>query len=58
MSHYDDKLHQDRNVLEPLFLKGLTSKQIGKELHISYKLVNVWLINFGLIKRTPEIELP
>jgi DNA-directed RNA polymerase specialized sigma subunit len=58
MSHYDDKLHQDRNVLEPMFLKGLTSKQIGKELHISYKLVNYWLIHFNLIKRTPEIELP
>jgi hypothetical protein len=58
MSHYDDKLHQDRNVLEPMFLKGLTSKQIGKELHISYKLVNVWLIKFGLIRRTPETELP
>jgi hypothetical protein len=58
MSHYDDKLHQDRNVLEPMFLKGLTPKQIGKELHISYKLVNVWLIKFNLIRRTPETELP
>jgi DNA-directed RNA polymerase specialized sigma subunit len=58
MSHYDDKLHQDRNVLEPMFLKGLSSKQIGKELHISYKLVNYWLIKYGLIIRTPETELP
>ena len=58
MSNYDERLYQDRNVLEPMFLKGLTSKQIAKELHISYKLVNYWLIQFNLIKRTPEIELP
>ena len=58
MSNYDERLYQDRNVLEPMFLKGLTSKQIAKELHISYKLVNLWLIKMNLIKRTPEIELP
>ena len=58
MSHYDDRLYQDRNVLEPMFLKGMTSKQIAKELHVSYKLINLWLIKMNLIKRTPEIELP
>ena len=58
MSNYDERLYQDRNVLEPMFLKGMTSKQIAKELHVSYKLINLWLIKMNLIKRTPEIELP
>jgi orotate phosphoribosyltransferase-like protein len=58
MSNYDERLYQDRNVLEPMFLKGMTSKQIAKELHVSYKLINLWLIKMNLIKRTPEIQLP
>jgi len=58
MSIYDDKLYQDRNVLEPMFLKGMTSKEIAKELHVSYKLINVWLVKFGLITRTPEMKFP
>ena len=58
MSIYDDKLYQDRNVLEPMFRKGMTSKEIAKELHVSYKLINVWLVKFGLVTRTPEMKFP
>ncbi len=58
MSIYDEKLYQDRNVLEPMFLKGMTSKEIAKELHVSYKLINVWLVKFNLVKRTPEMKFP
>lgn len=58
MSIYDEKLYQDRNVLEPMFRKGMTPKEIAKELHVSYKLINVWLIKFGLIERTPETKVP
>ena len=58
MSIYDDKLYQDKNVLEEMFLKGMTSKEIAKELHVSYKLINVWLVKHGLIVRTPEMKFP
>jgi hypothetical protein len=31
-----------------------TSRQISKEIGVSYKLINIWAINHGLIRRTPE----
>ena len=58
MSFYDEKAYQDKNVLENMLLQGLSAKQIAKELHISYKLVNLWLVKHNLITRTPEMSFP
>lgn len=43
------KFYQDRNWLQNEYstLKK-TSKEIAKDLHISYKLVEIWLKNFNI----------
>lgn len=58
MSIYDERLYQQKAVLEKMIQEGLSAKQIAKELHISYKLVNLWLVNHGLVTRTPEMQFP
>jgi transposase len=58
MSIYDQRTYQNKNVLENLLKDGLSVKQMSNHFHISYKLVNLWLIKHGLIVRTPEINLP
>lgn len=58
MSIYDERTYQNKNVLEEMLNNGLSVKQMSKQLHISYKLVNYWLIKHGLVVRTPEIKLP
>jgi hypothetical protein len=58
MSIYDQRTYQDKNVLENLLKDGLSVKQMSNYFHISYKLVNLWLIKHGLIVRTPETVLP
>jgi len=35
-------------------LQTKTTRTISKEQHVSYKLINVWALKFGLIRRTPE----
>ena len=53
------KLYQDRNWLANEFLTlRKTPKQIGKSMHVSYKLINRWLIDFGLLIPTPETKVP
>ena len=53
------KLYEDRNWLVNEFLTlRKTPKQIAKSMHVSYKLINRWLIDFGLIERTPDLALP
>ena len=43
------KLYQDRNWLVTEYLTlNKSSKEIAKDLHISYKLVEIWLKNFDI----------
>lgn len=51
-----DKKYQDKTWLASE-LKTKTVRQISKEQKVSYKLINVWALNFGLIKRTDETVL-
>ena len=53
------KVYQDRNWLANEFLTlRKTPKQIGRSVHVSYKLINRWLIDLGLIERTSETRVP
>jgi DNA-binding NarL/FixJ family response regulator len=47
------KLHQDKNYLQTKINEGFTSKDIGKELRVSYKLVEIYLRKYG-IGHTPK----
>lgn len=58
MSIYDQRTYQQKAVLEKMLLDGLSVKQMSNSLHISYKLVNLWLVKHGLIRRTPEMQFP
>jgi transposase len=58
MSIYDERTYQQKAVLEKMIQEGLSAKQIAKILHISYKLVNVWLVKHDLVTRTPEMKFP
>lgn len=39
-------------------LQTKTVRQIAKDLHVSYKLINKWGLVHGLIKSTPDLMLP
>jgi transposase len=58
MSIYDQRTYQQKAVLEKMLEDGLSVKQMAKTLHISYKLVNLWLVKHNLTKRTPEMLFP
>jgi transposase len=58
MSIYDERTYQQKAVLEKMIEAGLSAKQISKELHVSYKLINLWLVRHGLVTRTPEMLFP
>lgn len=58
MSFYDERTYQDKNVLENMLLQGLSAKQIAKELHVSYKLINLWLVKHNLVIRNSEMTFP
>jgi hypothetical protein len=53
----DKSFYQEKEKLELLF-KTMSSRQIANHLHISYKLVNLWLIKHNLITRTPSTKVP
>jgi transposase len=36
-------------------LETKSPRTISKEINVSYKLINIWALRFGLIERTPEI---
>ena len=57
MSEYI-KSYQDKVVLEQFLSEGLESREIGKKFNVSYKLINQWLLEYGLIARTSELALP
>ena len=58
MSIYDQRTYQQKAVLEKMLQDGLSVKQMSNTLHISYKLVNLWLVTHNLIRRTPEMQFP
>jgi transposase len=44
------KLYEDRNYLVTEFLTlGRTAKQIASDNNVSYKLVNTWLVKYGIV---------
>ena len=51
------KTYQDKTWLAEQ-LETKTVRQIAKEMHVSYKLVNKWGLTHGLIKSHPELKLP
>lgn len=43
------KLHQDEEFLRQFFSNGeMTSKDLSKELHVSYKLIEIYLAKYGI----------
>jgi transposase len=41
-------MHKDKTYLQTKIDEGYTPKQIAKELHVSYKLVEIYLRQFGI----------
>jgi transposase len=39
-------------------LETKSSRQISKEIGVSYKLINAWGLRLGLLRRTPNLMLP
>ena len=39
-------------------LQTKSARKISKEVGVSYKLINKWGLTFGLIKNSPDLELP
>ena len=52
------KDYQNKAVLESYLVKGYGSRETAKDYHVSYKLVNLWLLQHGLIRPTSELALP
>lgn len=52
------KYYQNKAVLESHIKDSLDSREIGKLYNVSYKLINSWLLHYGLIKHTSELALP
>ncbi len=51
------KYYQDKTWLAEQ-LQTKTVRQIAKDMHVSYKLINKWGVVHGLIRYTPELQLP
>lgn len=41
-------LHQDENYLRHAMESGKTSRDISKDLHVSYKLIEIYLEKYGI----------
>lgn len=39
-------------------LESKSIKELSKELKVSQKLLNLLAVQFGLIRRTPDLKLP
>jgi hypothetical protein len=57
MEKHFNKFYQDKDWLSEQ-LKYKTTREIAKEVRVSYKLINVWAVNHNLLKRTPDLKLP
>jgi transposase len=42
------KLHQEKNYLQTKMDEGYTSRDISKELNVSYKLVEIYLRKYNI----------
>jgi hypothetical protein len=51
-----DKMYQDKTWLATE-LQTKSTRKIAKEQRVSYKLINVWALNYGLIERSEETIL-
>lgn len=52
------KDYESKAILESYLANGATSREIAKHYRVSYKLINLWLLQYGLISRTSELALP
>jgi transposase len=52
------KYYQDEAILKQHVADGLSSREIAKLYKVSYRLINLWLLQYGLIKHTSELALP
>jgi hypothetical protein len=52
-----EKSYQDKEWLAAE-LETKSVRQIAKEKHVSYKLINKYGLIFGLIRNTPDLQLP
>ena len=52
------KHYESKEYLEACIAAKMTSKDIANQNKISYKLVNHWLIEHGLLRNTPDVRLP
>lgn len=51
------KLHQDEQFLRKRFEHGdITSKNLSKELHVSYKLIEIYLEKYGIPFKSQKPE--
>ena len=57
MDKHFDKLYEDKAWLSEQ-LKTKTTREVAKDIGVSYKLINIWAVNHNLIKRTPDLVLP
>ena len=52
------KHYESKEYLEACVAAKMTSKDIANQNKVSYKLVNYWLIEHGLLRNTPDVRLP
>ena len=52
------KYYESKEFLQDCLKEGMSAKQIGNYCHVSYKLINLWLVKHGLVTRTPEMKFP
>jgi hypothetical protein len=52
------KYYESKEFLQDCLKEGMSAKDISKYCHVSYKLINVWLVKHGLATRTPEMNFP
>ena len=52
------KYYESKEFLQDCLKEGMSAKDISKYCHVSYKLINVWLVKHDLVRRTPEMLFP
>lgn len=54
---FDRSIYQEKDKLAQA-LSIMTPKQLSKDIGVSVKLINVWAVKHGLLKRTPDLKMP
>lgn len=54
---FDRSVYQEKDKLA-FGLSIMTPKQLANDIGVSVKLINVWAVKHGLLKRTPEMNFP